>query len=749
MDRKLVLIVLLICCIACSRRMAVDSAPQSAISLNEGWVLSQVGSDFHYPANVPGCVQLDLVEHGKLDDPLVSDNELAALWVEEEDWIYTKRIKRDELPKGDSIEFVFESLDTYCQVKFNNNVVGESCNAFVPFRFRLGRADLQAQNLIEIQFYSTKKSAIKIAGERLLGRTAGNDSGDPKLSPYVRKPAFHFGWDWGPRILSTGITGDVSVSVFKPSYGESQKAEKNTSVQLIQESDSIGTSFQFLKNGKPLFIKGANYIPMSMYRSVPSDDDYRKLLIQVKESGMNMLRVWGGGQYEKDIFYELCDSLDILVWQDYMFAGAMYPKDEKFLEQVRQERAFQKERLSKYSNVVLWCGNNEVDVAWKNWGWLDLLEQDSVALQRQYDLLFKETLAGEGYIHSSPLSNWGKEENFNHHNMHYWGVWHGPDNFDGFEKYVPRFMSEYGFQSFPMPGTFAGQVSESRWHIDSEAMQHRQKSYKENKELIRHLVQHYPFSEDFREFCYLSQLNQALAMGMAINAQRSSNGHCAGTLYWQLNDVWAGPTWSTIDFKGNWKLAHYTVQDLYKPQIVIAKKNKDGIAIHIANDVDESKTFQLDCKLITFDGTIHWQYEKQVRSDALSDHHLIQLNYSEIGLDQVDSKNCFLEVILKDDQNEVDELKHYFHEPKELLLPSLKEGDIKIVAKGKNKYYIEVKRFVKDLFLYFPTSENQRFSENGFDLLPGEGKIVYYLGERSDEEIRFLYLNNLVFGQNR
>lgn len=751
------------CLVACSPRNATDLSPIINTSFNEGWTFAQAGAraDLMRAAIVPGCVQLDLQRHDLLDDPLVATNELAATWVEEKEWIYEKHFSLSELPKRDSIEFHFECLETFCEIELNGNKVGESNSAFLPFRFSLARKELAKENILRLKFLSTKEKAIELAGNSILGKTAGNDSGDPKLSPFVRKPAFHFGWDWGPRVVSTGITGTVSVQAFnkRPELTKPRAFQKE--VQLVSETDSIGTSFYFTKNGEPFFVRGANYIPLSMYRAVPTDEDYRKLLKQVKSTGMNMLRVWGGGMYEKDIFYELCDSLDILVWQDFMFAGAMYPSDEAFLAQVKEEADYQKQRLSKYKNVVLWCGNNEVDVAWKNWGWQGVLEQDSLSLQTQYDKLFQETLSDcdlnhssnsgaqcvactcENYIHSSPLSNWGKLDNFNHHNMHYWGVWHGPDNFDGFEKYVPRFMSEYGFQSFPMPWTFEGQVATEDLQLESEAMQHRQKSYKENKELIRHLVQHYPLSEDFTEFCYLSQLNQALAMEMAIKAQRSSGGHCMGTLYWQLNDVWAAPTWSTIDFKGNWKVAHYSVKDLYKEQIVIPKKVEGGIEIHLSNHGSTVEEYVLECKLVSFDGTQLWSSKREISAKANKDELIHFLSLQELGLERINTKQCVLRLSLNNGEQVIDHAEYYFQEPKDLELPRISENNVSIEALGNNKYKVEAHKFVKDMFLHFPDAAQQSFSANALDLLPGESIVVEYLGAKQTGLPSFMCLNNL------
>ena len=232
------------------------------------------------------------------------------------------------------------------------------------------------------------------------------------------------------------------------------------SVELVNEADEIGTSFFFKVNGEPIFMKGANMIPQSVFPSVVSDEQTLDLLVTAQKSHFNMLRVWGGGIYQTDKFYEICDSLGIMVWQDAMFACSMYPSDSAFVENVTVEMVQQASRISDHACIATWCGNNEVDVAWHNWGWqgefkYNQKQQDEI--WAGYETLFKKVIPRVldsinpklNYIHTSPLSNWGKEENFNHHNMHYWGVWHGNDSFNGYQNNVPRFMSEYGFQSFP------------------------------------------------------------------------------------------------------------------------------------------------------------------------------------------------------------------------------------------------------------------------------------------------------------
>ena len=346
-------------------------------------------------------------------------------------------------------------------------------------------------------------------------------------------------------------------------------------VELVNEPDSIGTSFYFKINGDPIFAKGANYIPQDIFLTRVKDQQYRDLLTAAKDANMNMIRVWGGGIYEKDIFYELCDSLGLMVWQDFMFAGTMYPVDDAFLEEIEAEVEYQVNRLAKHPSIVIWCGNNEIDVAWHNWGWQDKYkysEEVQEVLWSGYVKLFREKLPEwlqkhaptMAYTSTSPLSNWGTAENFNHASMHYWGVWHGREDISAYNNNVGRFMVEYGMQSYPEMSTILKFAKEEDLSMESDVMKNRQKSYIGNGEILKHIHQHFGEPENFEDFVNKSQAVQAKAYQTAINAHRNSNGHCMGSLLWQLNDCWPGPSWSIIDYYGKPKQAYEAVKEGFK-----------------------------------------------------------------------------------------------------------------------------------------------------------------------------------------
>ena len=224
---------------------------------------------------------------------------------------------------------------------------------------------------------------------------------------------------------------DVLVDTLQQKYGI-------RTIELVNEKDSIGTSYYFKLNGQNVFMKGANYIPQDAFLTRVNDDQYHRLIADVKEANMNMVRVWGGGVYEKDIFYDLCDQNGILIWQDFMFAGSLYPNNQAFVDNVKQEVIENITRLRKHPSIALWCGNNEIEVAWNNWGWqtqYGYSDKDTAQIWQDYQAIFHQLIPGQvaqldpsrSYVPTSPLSNWGKLENFNHSSMHYWGVWHGRD----------------------------------------------------------------------------------------------------------------------------------------------------------------------------------------------------------------------------------------------------------------------------------------------------------------------------------
>lgn len=512
-------------------------------------------------------------------------------------------------------------------------------------------------------------------------------------------------------------------------------------VELFQDEDEWGTSFYFRINGLPVFMKGANYVPQSNFLTDVTNEDYQKIVYDVKNVGMNMLRVWGGGIYENEIFYDLCDENGILVWQDFMFAGSMYPGDSVFLKNVEKELQYQVSRLRNHPCIALWCGNNEIDVAWKNWGWqkeYKLSAQDSAQISSNYIALFNEKIPAwlnvwdntRAYIPSSPISNWGNHENFRTGNMHYWGVWHGEDQVDSFRAFVPRFMTEYGMQSFPSWNTLKQNTSDERVTLGSEFIRQRQKSYKGNRVLIDYIEHQFGPVKNAEALCYLSQLHQAEAMRIAIESHRKEARYCMGSLYWQLNDVWDGASWSTREHNGTWKAAHYHLKRLYAPDILIPETVNDTFNLYLQTDNTDGIRGELKIEVLDFKGRNLGSYWQPAATGYLVSNLVFRMPLSAL-LRGNDKTAFFLKAQLFQDEKEKAKTIHYFVSPKELKLgtPDINNEIIDVPGGAEIKLFSLT--LVKGVMLEFENVKGE-FSENYFDLLPGEEKVVKFISEKSE-----------------
>jgi beta-mannosidase len=379
--------------------------------------------------------------------------------------------------------------------------------------------------------------------------------------------------------------------------------------ELIQNKDQWGTSYEFQINGLPIFCKGADFIPPSVFPASISEEDWINQVEQMSKANFNMVRIWGGGFYPEEAFFRACDEKGIMVWQDFMFACAMYPGDDAFLKTVEAEFNYQIPRISAHPSVVLFNGNNEVDVAWKNWGFQSqyhLSDSEQETILNAYNALFKglapkivSNWTNTHYIHTSPLSNWGNDDFYNHGSQHYWGVWHGKDPMSDFASKIGRFNAEYGFQSFPEFATLKSFSERSDWNLSSQVMKHHQKSYVGNGMIQKHANLLFGKSKDFEQFVYFSQLTQRYAVSSAVSGHRLDAPRCMGTLYWQLNDCWPAPTWSSIDYQGNWKALHYAMREDYQPVAILQKTaDKGEVQLYVKSDVMENQ--DLGYKLLIY-----------------------------------------------------------------------------------------------------------------------------------------------------
>jgi beta-mannosidase len=434
----------------------ISNFAQQSFPFISKWQFSKLNTGSWYEAEVPGTVHTDLLNNKLIPDPFIGDNEKKVQWVENEDWVYTTTFTpAPQILLKQHVELVFDGLDTYAKVYLNNQLIIEADNMFRQWRANV-KSLLKAQsNELKIVFASAVKhddslaklNPIKLAGEN--------------NRMYSRKAQYQYGWDWGPRLVTCGIWKPVRWEAWDREVKKKESINYSLDVKLITQKDSIGQSFYFTVNGKPVFIKGANWIPCeSFLPRAKKMELYQKLISAAKEANINMLRVWGGGIYEDDIFYDLCDKYGIMVWQDFMFAGAMYPATPTFLKNVEEEIRYQVNRLKKHPSIVLWCGNNEIDEAWHNWGWQKqfiYLAADSAKLWNDYQAIFHQLIPrvlneldpGRPYWPSSPSIGWGRDQAYKQGDVHYWGVWWGKEPVEKYKEKVGRFNSEYGMQSFP------------------------------------------------------------------------------------------------------------------------------------------------------------------------------------------------------------------------------------------------------------------------------------------------------------
>ena len=531
-------------------------------------------------------------------------------------------------------------------------------------------------------------------------------------------------------------------------YAESEVNTGLREVELVQDGDEDSRSFYFKINGKPVFAKGANYIPGDPILSRATEARKRQTIDAAKAVNMNMIRVWGGGIYESDDFYSYCDSVGMMVWQDFMFACTMYPSDKQFLSNVITEVNDNVKRLRSHPSIVHWCGNNEVNVAWFNWGWqnaYDIHGADSLKMIEGYHKIFQEIIPRQlktldpetPYSHTSPLSNWGKLENFNRGSMHYWGVWHGPDDFDGYEKYVGRFVSEYGFQSFPELSTIMTFADRKDLSLDSEVMKHHQKSYIGNGKIKEFAEQYYYPAKSFPDFVYKSQLTQAEGYRKAIRAHRWDRDQCMGTLYWQLNDAWPGPSWSSIDYYGKWKAVHYALKELYADLLIIPKEEEAQLTFGIASDLLEPVDGSLVIYVKNLAGEILNELKKELTVFPESTTQIPLI--IQVIEDSPDKNEIYYDIKLLDEQDSVlAETFHFLVPPKEM---NLIEPVFEIKIDHRRKVLtIHADTFVKGVYLSGPSAV--KFEKNYFDLPAHTNIEVPFSGPlRSVMQIRTLHCN--------
>lgn len=836
-------------------------------TLHDGWTL--VGVDTFttpIPATVPGTVQTDLMAARLVADPYWRGQADSLEWIAERDWIYRTAFTTDSaFLAHERIELLFKGLDTFAQVFLNGREVLRSDNMFREWKVDVAHLLRVGTNELEVRFSSPLRVGRALRSAHPYSIPMDHDAGDPPTRAFVRKAAYHYGWDWGPRLVTSGIWREVelvawngprlrdfytataslgpdqarlaafvevevspeavakfgvrgslpiTVEVSSPHKAfprASRKAQVEAGVhsfilpvevrrprlwwpnglgephlytiqaevrgvgtfdrrtikagirtlELVLDPDSVGESFYFRVNGVPVFAKGANVVPLDHFAPRVKDDDYRRLFRDVVAAHMNMLRVWGGGIYPPDLFYDLADEYGILVWQDFMFANAMVPGDSAFVANVRAEAVDQIRRLRGHPSLALWCGNNEIEEGWRRWGWARgyASHADSAAVERAYAAVFYGALPdavsrhdpSRAYWPSSPMLGWGEPESLRRGDSHYWGVWHGGEPFEVYLEKLPRFASEYGFQGFPPMETLQAFTQAEDRSLDHSVLRAHQRHPRGFDIIREYMVRDYPVPADLEDFAYLSQLLQARGVRMAFEAHRRARPRTMGTLYWQLNDTWPAISWSSRDWFGRWKALHYAAKKAFAPLLVSLVEHGERVEAWGVWDGREPWTGELFLELLDFAGTSLWEAAlpvtlpphgsialwQAVTEEVLRGHErsrvVLRAELRASASTRRQTSSHGEEAVSASSENLL-----YFERPKHL---SLEAPRVQIRTEGGPKsgtvrVILRSEVVAKDVALSLEGDPDARFEENFLDLLPGRPKELLVETRIPPEEAR-------------
>lgn len=394
---------------------------------------------------------------------------------------------------------------------------------------------------------------------------------------------------------------------------------------ISQEKDKWGNEFAFCVNGVKIFTRGGNYIPDDCLYTRITEKKLDYILESCRRAHFNCVRVWGGGYYPSDAFYDLCDEKGLIVWQDLMYACNVYDVTDAFAENCRQETYDNVRRLRHHASLGLWCGNNEIESAWDHWG---DFQKETPYLRADYIRLFEEVLPkavqeadGETfYWHSSPSSGgcFDNPDDANRGDTHYWDVWHGQKPFTDYRKYFFRFCSEFGFQSLPCAKTVNSFTLEDDRNIFSRVMESHQKNDAANGKMLYYLSENLRYPKDLTHLLYASQVLQGMAIKYGVDHWRRNRGRCMGTLYWQINDDWPAPSWSSIDYFGRWKALHYMAQKFYAPHAVSMTLEDHRCHVYFSNESFETTEYSLTLSIRDLSGNVLETYETKGNSPAFS-----------------------------------------------------------------------------------------------------------------------------------
>ena len=499
-------------------------------------------------------------------------------------------------------------------------------------------------------------------------------------------------------------------------------------MELITEPDEAGSRFAFKVNGQEIFCRGANWIPADAMPSAATPQLTERLLQAAVDANMNMIRVWGGGFYEQNFFYDLCDRLGLLVWQDFMFACNLYPSTPEFLANVKEEVDYQVRRLNHHACLALWCGDNEL-IGALNWFEESRKNRDRYLvsydrLNRAIEESMKAAEPGALWWPSSPspgvLSFGDAWHDDSSGDMHFWSVWHEGRSFEHYRDVRPRFCSEFGFQSFPSLAIAKQFASGDDLNIASPVMEAHQKNAGGNARIAETMFRYFRFPMDFGNFVYVSQVQQALAIKTAVDYWRSLKPHCMGTLYWQLNDTWPVASWASLDHGGSWKLMHYLARDFFQPVNVSAIPSLDGAAIRLVAVNDTNAPVTVEAEAFSMSAQGEMRSISTIQGTAAPDRavDLSWLAGSDIG------EGRLLYYRFKASNGMIGS-GHFSPTPYKAL--ALEAPSVLIDAKAAGaRAHVTLSAKKLAFFVWLECDEAGHFSDNGFMLLPGETKRVVF-----------------------
>lgn len=819
---------------------AQSPSQKQIVQLDSGWEFRQIpeagGAETTWrPAQVPGDVHLDLLLNKLIPDPFYRDNEAKLQWIEDASWEYRTTVQASPALLGHkNVELVFEGLDAYALIYLNDKQLffpdADPTSRTPNNMFREWRIDVKAclrsgANQLRVVFPSPIKTAEMVAASDKWREYTHTEE-----KTYIRKAAYEYGWDWGPRFVTSGIwrpakleawndalisnlhvaqrditaqvahivaqveiTGapdaekdvsgkltldygekgkklslsqDVMVHAginhfefplqienpdlwYPAGYGAQPRYEFDVqlkigktvedqgvvrtglrSVVLRRDLDQWGRSFEFIINGIPVFGKGADVIPFDSFPNRVTTADYRRILESARDANMNMIRHWGGGYYETDEFYDLCDELGIMVWQDFMFGNDWQPGTYAWKQNVEREAEYQVRRLRDHPSIIIFCGNNETEEAfhWKDRDllstaarmqmWQDYLTVFSGILNRVVARLAPET----PYWPSSPSSDYEEiSPEFQSGDFHDWSVWHGRVPFTEYEKHNPRFMTEYGFQSFPEMATIeAFTLPEDRTSIFTPVMLAHQKNNEGNSIIQDYMLKDYAQPKDFASFLYASQVLQAEGIKIGAEHLRRNRPRSMGSIFWQLNDCWPVASWSSIDYFGRWKALQYYARRFYAPLLVSPHLEDGNFNIYVVSDKTTPTSAQLRVRLMTLAGATVSDNTQAIQIPGLSRKIYVQRSLSEfVDANGMDAAKIFAVTDLLVDGKAVSSNLLYFVPTKQIQLPAA-QIETELSPDGTTyRLRLTSKVLARSVYVTFGNMDVQ-LSDNYFDLIPNQ-----------------------------